>query len=65
MILAALPQSIYFHLPILLLVISMVYSATRYDRWENIARETMRWVLRMVVFLGGIAVVMYVISLCI
>jgi hypothetical protein len=54
---------VYLHLPILILVISLVYSATRFERWDNIVRETLRWGLRMAMFLCGIGVVLYVISL--
>ena len=32
----AVAASIYWQLPILIVVISFVYSATRYDRWPNI-----------------------------
>jgi hypothetical protein len=54
---------VYLHLPALILVISLVYSATRYERWDNIFRETLRWGLRMALFLCGIGVVLYVVSL--
>ena len=33
--------SIYWHLPILLVVFSLVYSATRHDRWDRILREAL------------------------
>jgi hypothetical protein len=57
--------SFYLHLPILIVVISLVYSATRFDRWENIFREAFRWGSRMATFLFGLAVVIYVLSLLI
>lgn len=57
--------SIYLQLPLVILVISLVYSATRYDRWDNIIRETFRWGLRMAAFLCGIGVVLYLLSLLI
>src|SRR5262245_45151470 len=56
---------IYLHLPILIAVISLVYSATRFERWSNILREAVRWGFRMATFLCGIAVVLYVLSLVI
>ncbi len=56
---------IYLHLPILIVVISLVYSATRFERWDNIVREALRWGLRMAIFLCGIAIVLYVLSLLI
>ena len=55
----------YWHLPILIVVISLVYSATRFERWDAILREAVRWGLRMTAFLGAIAAVLFVLSLCI
>jgi hypothetical protein len=60
-----LALSIYWHLPILIVVISLVYSATRFDHWDNIVREALRWGLRMTGFLAGIAVILYVMALII
>lgn len=56
-------SSIYFNLPIMIALISLVYSATRYDEWGNIIHEAFRWGLRMLGFLCAIAVVLYVLSL--
>ena len=55
----------YVHLPILIVVISMVYSATRFEHWGAIVREAFRWGLRMGAFLCAIGVVLFVLSLCI
>jgi hypothetical protein len=55
--------SIYWHLPILIVVISLVYSATRFERWGNILAEAVRWGLRMSAFLVGIGVLLFVVSL--
>lgn len=55
--------SLYWHLPILIVVISLVYSATRFERWDAILREAFRWGLRMTAFLFGITAVLYVLSL--
>jgi len=55
--------SIYLHLPILIVVISLVYSATRFERWGNIISEAVRWGLRMSAFLCSIGVVLFLISL--
>lgn len=52
--------SIYWHLPFLVLAISLVYSATRYDQWDAILQETFRWGLRMVGFMVAIFVVLFV-----
>ena len=61
--LAAINQ-LWYSLP-LIVVISLVYSATRYDYWDNIFREAFRWGLRMSAFLAGIAVILYVMSIII
>ena len=54
--------SIYWHLPVLLVVVSLVYSATRYDRWNMIVYEAGRWGFRMLLFLGAIALVLFLLS---
>ncbi|HLN32663.1 MAG TPA: hypothetical protein VK395_33350 [Gemmataceae bacterium] len=56
------PGSIYWHLPILIVVVSLVYSATRYDHWGNIIKEAARWGLRMLIFLCAIALIQYVLT---
>jgi hypothetical protein len=53
---------IYWQLPILIVVISLVYSATRYDQWGEILREAVRWGLRMAVFLAAIGLVLYALA---
>jgi len=53
----------YWHLPVLIAVISVVYSATRFERWDHIFREAFRWGLRMGAFLLGILVVLYLVGL--
>jgi hypothetical protein len=58
---AAIP--FYWHLPIMIVVISLVYSATRFERWKNIFSEAVRWGLRMSAFLVGIGVVLFLLSL--
>jgi len=55
--------SIYWHLPVMIAIICLVYSATRFDEWGSIFQEALLWMLRMVGFLGGIAVVLYVLTL--
>jgi hypothetical protein len=55
--------SIYWHLPIMVVLISLVYSATRFERWDNIGWETLRWIRNMGGFLVGIAVLLYILSL--
>jgi hypothetical protein len=58
--LAAIPY--YWHLPVLIVVISLVYSATRFDEWRPILREAFRWGLRLTAFLFAIVVVLYVVA---
>jgi hypothetical protein len=57
-----LAVSFYWHLPILIVVISLVYSATRFDRWTNILSEAFRWGMRMAGFLCAIGFALYVLS---
>jgi integral membrane sensor domain MASE1 len=59
----AWPLALYWHLPILIVVISLVYSATRFESWGAILREAFRWGLRMTAFLCSIAAALYVLSL--
>lgn len=54
--------SIYLDLPVLLVIVSLVYAATRHDRWDIILREAFGWGLRITLFLCGIAAVLYVLS---
>jgi hypothetical protein len=55
--------SIYWHLPILIVLISLIYSATRFEDWRAIFHEALRWGLRMTAFLVGIGVILYVVAL--
>ena len=49
-------NSIYLiHLPILIVMVSLVYSATRFDRWGPILWEALRWGGRLVGFLFCVA----------
>jgi hypothetical protein len=52
-----------FDLPLLIVLISLVYSATRYEKWGSILRESVRWAARLTAFLGAIGVVLFLISL--
>lgn len=49
--------NIFLQLPLLIIVISLVYSATRHDDWPSIFEEAFRWGLRMALFLVVIGVV--------
>jgi len=55
--------SYYWHLPILIVIISLVYSATRFDEWRPILREAFRWGLRLTAFLLAIVIVLFVLDL--
>jgi hypothetical protein len=54
--------AIYLQLPIVIIIISLVYSATRFDDWGEIFREAYRWGLRMALFLFVIGVVLYLLA---
>jgi hypothetical protein len=55
--------SYYWHLPILIVVISLVCSATRFERWPRILVESLRWGLWTGGILVGVSVVFYVLQL--
>jgi hypothetical protein len=55
--------SIYWQLPVLIVVISLVYSATRFEHWDMILHESIRWVVRMTLFLVGIVLILSGLSL--
>ncbi len=50
------------HFPFILIVIGLVYSATRHDELKRILIETVMWSLRMGSFLVGLAVLLFVLS---
>ncbi len=50
---------IYLHLPLMLLVISLVYSATRHEDVDEILGEAFRWGIRMFGFILAVAVVLF------
>ena len=58
----ASPLLYYVHVPVLLILISLVYSATRFDQWDLILREAVRWGLRLLLFLVVIVVVLYALA---
>jgi hypothetical protein len=56
-------RSIYLlDLPLMVVLISLVYSATRYDRWPAILWEAVRWGVRLLVFLFAIGVALFFVS---
>ena len=56
-------SNIYWHLPFMIVIISLVYSATRFDEWRPILREAFRWGLRLTAFLLAIVIVLFVLDL--
>ena len=54
--------SIYWDLPVLLVVVSLVYAATRHDRWDKILNEGFQWGIRIALFLFAIGLVLYLLS---
>ena len=53
---------IYLHLPLMLLAISLVYSATRHEQWDEILSEAFRWGIRMLGFLLVVGAVLFAVS---
>jgi len=60
--LAALFASHYWQLVPLIVIVSLVYSGTRYDQWDHILKDACRWGLRLCGFLGGIGLALFVAS---
>jgi len=54
--------SVYWHFPMLIITVSMVYAATRFENWNEIFREALVWGLRMTLFLVGIGVGVHVLA---
>ena len=54
--------SIYWDLPVLLVVVSLVYAATRHDRWDKILNEGFQWGIRIALFLFAIGLILYLLS---
>ncbi len=52
----------WLDLPLLIVLVSLVYSATRSDEWGVIWREAFRWMLRLTAFLGTIGLVLFLIN---
>ncbi len=55
-------MAIYWHLPLMLLVISLVYSATRHEDWDEILIEAFRWGIRMFGFMLIVGIVLFGVS---
>ena len=46
--------SIYWHLPIMVVLVSLVYHATRYDEWPEIIHHSIRGGAYIVFFMGSV-----------
>jgi hypothetical protein len=58
-----LAHNIYaIDLPLLIVLTSLVYSATRFDTWSAILRESGRWVLRLAGFIFAVTAVLYLVA---
>ena len=54
--------SVAWHFPMLIVTVSLVYAATRFEDWNQIIREAISWGLRMTLFLAGIGIGLHVLS---
>ena len=52
----------YWHLPLLVVLVSLVYGATRYDQWGLILRESFRWGLRLTGFLFAVILILFLVA---
>jgi hypothetical protein len=52
----------YWHLPLLIVLVSLVYGATRYDQWGLILRESFRWGLRLTGFLFAVILILFLVA---
>ena len=52
----------YWHLPLVIVLVSLVYSATRYDQWGLILREALRWGGRLTGFLFAVIFILFLVA---
>ncbi len=57
-----LGPTLYVQLPAVLVLVSLVYSATRFERWQPIVLEAVHWGWRMTAFLLAIGAALYVVA---
>lgn len=62
-ILLAETVNIHWYLPPLLVAMSLVYSATRYESWSLILVDAVRWIFYTLTFLGSVYLLMWLITL--
>jgi hypothetical protein len=49
----------YWHFPILVILVNLVYSATRYDDPQQIVRHALKGILYILTFLGVVFAALY------
>ena len=59
----AIADSIYWHFPVLIVTVSLVYSATRFEQWSQILQEALFWGARMTMFLMMIGVGLWLVTI--
>jgi hypothetical protein len=52
----------YWHLPLVIVLVSLVYGATRYDPWGLILKESLRWGLRLTGFLFAVILILFLVT---
>lgn len=52
----------HWYLPPLVIAVSLVYSATRFEDWRNICVYAVRWALYILSFLAGAYILLYLVS---
>lgn len=62
MLFATTDLSLYWHLPVLIILVNLVYSASRYDDFRQILSHAARGMVYIVMFLGGVYLVLLALS---
>ena len=52
----------YWHFPILVIFVNLVYSATRYDDPKQIFRHALKGIVYILTFLGAVFAVLFVLA---
>ncbi len=60
-LLAAGPTAfdVYIHFPIMMILVNIVFSATRYDDWKHTLHHAFRGMIYIITFLGGVFLFLY------
>ncbi len=54
--------NLFWYLPPLFILVSLVYSGTRYDAWPAIVRDAIWWQTRLLIFLGILGLCIFLFS---